>query len=181
MDDLQIIELFFSREESAIRETNAKYGKLCRHIAQNILGNLEDAEECVQDTYLALWNQIPPTRPVNFPAFLCRIARNLSLKKLEYNTAEKRNSNADIPLTELEGILAAECTVESDSLTALINAFLRTEKELPRKIFLRRYWFFDSVSEISRQFSCSESKVKSILFRTRNRLREYLKKEGIDV
>ena len=181
MDDLQIIELFFSREESAIRETDLKYGKLCRHIAQNILGNLEDTEECVQDTYLALWNQIPPLRPVNFSAFLCRIARNLSLKKLEYNRAEKRDTNADIPLTELEGILAADRAVESDDLTALINTFLRSEKELPRKIFLRRYWFFDSVGDIARQFSCSESKVKSILFRTRNRLREYLKKEGIDV
>ena len=181
MDDLQIIELFFSREEAAIRETEAKYGKLCLHIAGNILGNPEDAEECVQDTYLAVWNQIPPTRPANFPAFLCRIARNLSLKKLEYNTAEKRNSDACIPLSELEGILPAKDNVETEDLTALINAFLRTEKELSRKIFLRRYWFFDPVSEIARQFACSESKVKSILFRTRNRLREYLKKEGIEV
>ena len=180
MDDSQILALYFIRDEAAISETETKYGRLCTHIARNILDNPEDAEECVQDTYLALWDAIPPAQPENFSAFVCRIARNLSLKKLEYRSAAKRNAEICIPLSELEAILPAPNT-ESEELGSLISTFLRTEKELPRKIFLRRYWFFDSVSEIAGQFSCSENKVKSILFRTRNRLRNYLKKEGIEV
>lgn len=181
MDDSQIIELYFSRDEAAIRETNVKYGKLCLHISRNILDNPEDAEECVQDTFLAVWNQIPPARPGNFSAFVCKIARNLSLKKLEYNTADKRNTNACIPLSELEAIMPNEQNVESEQLGSIISDFLRTEKADVRIIFLRRYWFFDSVKDIARQCACSESKIKSILFRTRNRLRSYLKKEGIEV
>ena len=180
MDDSQILELYFSRDEAAIRETAAKYGKLCTHIARNILESSEDAEECVQDTYLAVWDAIPPARPDNFSAFVCKIARNLSLKKLEYTTAAKRNADVCIPLSELEAILPAP-QMEVEELGHLISAFLRTEDPLSRKIFLRRYWFFDSVKEIAKQFACSESKVKSILFRTRNRLRDHLKKEGIEV
>jgi len=180
MDDSQIIELYFSRDEAAIRETNVKYGKLCLHIARNILDNPEDAEECVQDTFLAVWNAIPPAHPDNFSAFVCKIARNLSLKKLEYQSAAKRNADICISLTELESILPAP-NMETGDLSRLISAFLKTEKESARKIFLRRYWFFDSVSEIARQCACSESKVKSMLSRTRKKLAAYLQKEGISV
>lgn len=184
MDDAQIIALYLSRDETAIGETETKYGSLCLHIAKNILGNQEDAEECVQDTFLAVWNTVPPTLPENFPAFLCKIARNLSLKKLEYNTAGKRDVNACTPLSELEAILPDNRLApdaESKELGNLITAFLQTEKETARKVFLRRYMFFDSIADIARQFSFRESKVKSILFRTRSRLRDYLKKEGIEV
>ena len=180
MEDSQIIDLFFSRDENAIRETESKYGKLCSHIARNILDNSEDAEECVQDTYLAIWNAIPPARPNHFSAFVCKIARNLSFKKLEYITASKRNAAVCISLTELEAILPAS-HMESNELGSMINAFLRTEDALSRKIFLRRYWCFDSIKEIAQQFYFSENKVKTILFRTRNRLKDYLKKEGIKV
>ena len=102
MDDLTIIELYFDRSEQAIDETDKKYGKLCRSLAGSILSSDEDAEECVSDAYLSVWNTIPPTRPNNFTAFLCRIVRNLSLKRLDYNTAQKRNGNVTVPLAELE-------------------------------------------------------------------------------
>lgn len=182
MDDQQIIGLFLTRDESAIKETETKYGKLCLRICQNILGNPEDAEECVQDTYLTVWNQIPPTQPHNFSAFLCRIARNLALKKLEYSSAAKRSAHMCIPLSEIEAFLP-DCNIsfnlEDEELGAVISAFLRNEKDVNRNVFLRRYWFFDSVSDIAKQYSFSENKVKSMLFRTRNRLRDYLIKEGI--
>lgn len=105
MDDLTIIELYFDRSEQAIDETDKKYGKLCRSLAGNILPSDEDAEECVSDAYWSVWNAIPPTRPNNFTAFLCRIVRNLSLKRLDYNTAQKRNGNVTVPLSELEEVL----------------------------------------------------------------------------
>ena len=184
MDDAQILSLLFAREESAITEIKTKYGKLCLHIAQNILGNPEDAEECVQDTYLAIWNKIPPVRPDNLSAFICKVIRNLSLKKLEYNTAKKRCTDICIPLAEIETILPDKQISPAfgdEELGSLISAFLRTEKENSRKVFLRRYWFFDSIAEIAEMYSFSENKVKSMLFRTRTRLREYLKKEGVEI
>ena len=184
MEDLQIIELYFERNENAIKETDAKYGKLCFRVANNILKNSEDSEECVSDTYLSTWNQIPPTRPNNFMAFLCKITRNLSLKRMKFLTAAKRTSVATVSFDEIEGY------VSDDQLRADINEiehgmifskFLRSEKPDARNVFIRRYWFFDSVSEIAARYSFSESKVKSMLFHTRNRLRDYLKKEGIEV
>ena len=167
MDDLTIIELYFDRSEQAIDETDKKYGKLCRSLAGSILSSDEDAEECVSDAYLSVWNTIPPTRPNNFTAFLCRIVRNLSLKRLDYNTAQKRNGNVTVPLAELE------------ELGKLLSCFLRQEKADARNAFIRRYYFFDTIADIAERYSFSESKVKSMLYHTRNRLRAFLKKEGI--
>lgn len=184
MEDFQIISLFLARDETAITEIRKKYGKLCLHIAHNILSNVEDAEECAQDTYLTLWNKIPPAQPENLSAYLCRVTRNLALKKLEYNTADKRNANACISLSELETILPDDRLspdMDSEELSRLLSTFLMTEKPSARKVFIRRYWFFDSVEDIARMFDFSEAKVKSILFRTRNRLRDFLKKEGVEV
>ena len=184
MDDLQIIDLYFARDEHAIKETDSKYGRLCFRTAKNILTNDEDSEECVNDTYLTLWNKIPPTRPDNFTAFICRITRNLSLKKLELSNAKKRSSNATISLSEIETILPDDRIapgLEDEELGKLINAFLWSEKKDARNVFLRKYWFFDSISDIADRYSFSKSKVKSMLFHTRNRLREFLKKEGIEV
>lgn len=184
MDDLRIIELYFARDEQAISETDTKYGKLCFRVANNILFNNEDSEECVNDTYLSVWNKIPPTRPNNFMAFICKITRNLSLKKLELANAMKRKAAAVISLSELEGTLPDDRIapgVTDEEIGRLISAFLWQEKEEARNVFLRKYWFFDSVSEIGARYSFSESKVKSMLFHTRNRLREYLKKEGVEV
>lgn len=184
MDDLQIIELYFARDERAIKETDSKYGKLCFRVAKNILFDDEDSEECVNDTFLTVWNKIPPTRPNNFTAFICKITRNLSLKKLELSNAGKRSANAVISLSEIEEILPDNRIapgVEEEELGKLISTFLWNEKEDARNVFLRKYWFFDSISDIAGRYSFSESKVKSMLFHTRNRLREFLKKEGIEI
>ena len=184
MEDLQIIELYFARDELAIRETDRKYGKLCFQVANHLLCNNEDSQECVNDTYLTVWNNIPPTRPNHFTAFLCKITRNLSLKKLEFANAAKRSADAILSLSEIEATLPdSRITpgITDEELGKLISAFLRSEKELARNVFLRKYWFFDSVSEIAERYSLNESNVKSMLFRTRNKLREFLKKEGIEV
>ena len=184
MDDLQIIELYFSRDEHAIKETDRKYGKLCFRVAKNLLFNNEDSEECVNDTYLTVWNKIPPTRPNNFIAFICKITRNLSLKRLEVSNAMKRSAGTIISMSELEKALPDQCIapdVEDEELGKLISAFLWSEKALDRNVFLRKYWFFDSISDIAERYSMNENSVKSMLFRSRNRLREFLRKEGIDV
>lgn len=184
MNDIQIIKLYFAREERAIKETDQKYGKMCFQVANNLLLNKEDSEECVSDTYLTLWNKIPPTHPNNFTAFICKITRNLSLKKLELLKAKKRSPDAMVSFSEIEEILpdhriAAE--MSDEELGKYISAFLQKEEVLDRNVFLRRYWFFDSIRDIATRYSMSESKVKSMLFRTRNRLRLFLRKEGIEV
>lgn len=184
MDDTQIIDLYFARNEQAIKETDAKYGKLCFSVANKILENNEDSEECVNDTYLSAWNKIPPTRPNHFPAFLCKITRLISLKKLEFSGALKRSSAIIVSFEELEGILQDQKIspeTDAEDLGRLISSFLRREKEDARNVFLRKYLFFDSVPEIAVRYGLNENTVKSMLFRTRNRLREYLRKEGVEV
>ena len=184
MDDNQIIELYFARSEQAIKETDAKYGKLCFSVANRILENNEDSEECVNDTYLNAWNKIPPTRPNHLSAFLCKITRLISLKKLEFSSALKRTSTVIASFEELEGVLQDQKispATAAEDLGKLISAFLRREKEDVRNIFLRKYFFCDSVSEIAERYRLNENTVKSMLFRTRNRLREYLRKEGVEV
>ena len=183
MEDFQIIELFFERYDNAVKETDAKYGRLCFRVANNILNNNEDSEECVNDTYLCTWNQIPPTRPNNFMAFLCKITRNLSLKRLQFLAAAKRSS-VTVSFDEIDGYVSDDlirADVNDVELGMIISKFLRNEKTEARNVFIRRYFFFDSVSEIAAQYSFSESKVKSMLFHTRNKLRDYLKKEGFEV
>ena len=184
MDDLQIIQLYFARDEQAIRETDRKYGKLCFQVANNLLACREDAEECVNTAYLALWNKIPPTHPKSFKAYICKITRNLSLKKLEFAHAMKRSDHTVVSLSEIEATLPDHRVaqgMEDEELGKRISSFLRKEKELDRNVFLRRYWFFDSISDIASRYALNENSVKSILFRTRNRLRAYLEKEGIVV
>lgn len=156
MDDLSIIELYYMRNEQAIKETDIKYGKLCFSLANNILYSREDSEECVNDTYLSVWNTIPPTRPNNFMAFICKIVRNLSMKKLDFNLALNRTKNVTVSFSELEEILP-DNQVISDSK------------------------FFDSVNDIAERYSFTESKVKNMLYHSRNRLKFFLKKEGIEV
>lgn len=184
MEDDKIIALYFDRDEQAIRETDIKYGRLCHNVAQNILNDPEDSEECVNDTYLSAWNAIPPTRPTRFMAFLCKIVRNLSLKRLDYNLARKRNAGVLVSLSELEAVLPDDRFapgLEDAEIGRLISDFLRTEKQEARAVFIRRYYFFDSVSEIAKRYSFTESRVKTMLLRTRNRLRIYLQKEGVEV
>ncbi|MBR3823564.1 MAG: sigma-70 family RNA polymerase sigma factor [Lachnospiraceae bacterium] len=184
MEDSQIIELYWQRSENAIAETAKKYGKLCRHIAMNIVGNLSDAEECENDTYVSTWNAIPPTRPNVFSAFLTKIVRNIALNRYEYNKARKR-FNADLVLEELEGCVAGKDTVESayeeGVLARILDEFLEKLPKEKRVMFVRRYWYSDSVKDIAKRLQISESKVKTTLFRTRNELQDYLSARGITV
>ena len=184
MDDLRIIELYFERDEQAIKETDKKYGKLCHSIAYNILNNHEDSEECVNDTYVGVWNAIPPTRPNNFTSFVCKIARNLSLKRLEFMKREKRSADTMLSLDELASILPDDRyapDVSDEEVGKLISGFLRAQKEDVRNVFLRKYYFFDSIGDIADRFGFTESKVKNMLFYTRNKLRDYLIKEGVEL
>lgn len=182
MKDEEIIALFFERSEQAITELETRYGTLCRRIALNILGNRQDAEECVNDAYLGLWNAIPPEKPHPLSGYVCRIVRNLSLKKYHANTAEKRNSSYDAALDELEDCLSAPETTESalsaKELTSLLNAFLGTLSKEDRMLFLRRYWFSDSVAELAKSFGISENNTSVRLSRIRGKLKQYLRKEG---
>ena len=144
MEDLMIIELFFARNEQAINETDVKYGRLCFGIANHILSNDEDAKECVNDTYLSVWNKIPPTRPNDFKSFICKIVRNLSIKKLEYNLALKRSKNMTVSYSELENVLQDnDIYDETDyiNIGEIISVFLRHEKEESRNVFIRKYFF----------------------------------------
>lgn len=184
MEDLRIIELYFERDERAIKETDAKYGKLCRSVAYNILNNHEDSEECVNNVYAGVWNAIPPTRPNNFMSFVCKIARNLSLKRLEFIKREKRSRDVLISLEELEDVLPDESyapDVSDEDVGKLISKFLRRQKEDVRNVFIRKYYFFDSIGEIAERYSFTESKVKNMLFYTRNKLKDYLIKEGVEL
>ena len=184
MDDLSIIELYFKRDEAAIKETDAKYGKLCHSIAYNILSSKEDSEECVNDTYIGVWQAIPPTRPDNLMAFVCRIARNLSLKRLEAMKRQKRYHGALVSLDELSLLIPDEKIAENysdEDIGRLISRFLRGEKEASRNVFIRKYYFFDSIRDISARYGFSESKVKNMLYHTRNKLKEFLIREGVEI
>ena len=184
-NDEGVIELFFERSEQAIKELDGKYGKVFHSLSFKILNNHQDAEECVNDSYLGTWNAIPPAKPNPLFAFVCKIVRNVSLKRYEKNTAAKRNSNYDIAMDELEDCLASPNTVEKElsdrELTEIIGSFLNSLSAENRVIFLRRYWYFDSVKAIARRYGFGQSKVKMMLHRTRETLRDYLAKEGIFV
>ncbi len=184
MNDERIIGMFFERAEEALEEFSAKYGAYCRSIAKNILGNEEDAEECFSDTLLVLWNRIPPEKPKNLCAFAGRITRNFSLNRLKMNSAEKRGGGTkDSVLSELEECIPDKTSVEAqfdeDEFAAFINGFLLSQPETKRNIFIRRYWYLQSVSQIAESYGMGESKVKSILFRMRKQLKKELEKEGI--
>lgn len=184
MDDRQIVELYWNREEQAIKETQMKYGSYCYSIAHHILQNREDAEESVNDTYLGAWKSMPPHRPQYLSAFLGKITRNLSLKKWRERHAAKRGGGeVALTLEELKDCIPAPKTVEDEiearALAEIIDSFLRDCPAEERQIFLCRYWFFDSVKEIAGEFGCSESKVKMRLLRTREKLRERLEQEGV--
>ena len=185
MDDNEIIELYWARKEAAIEETSLKYGGLCTSIAQNILSNYEDSKECVNDTYFAVWNAIPDARPNIFSAFIGRITRNLALKKYEYISASKRNPAAITSFEELgdcvSGIDSVESEAESKQVESMIDKFLWQQREEKRSVFIRRYWYFDSIESICQSTGFSKSKVKSLLYEMRQKLRAYLESEGIEV
>ena len=184
MDDSKIIELYMARSEQAISETSQKYGRYCHYIAYSILHNDEDSEECVNDAYLRAWNSIPPKRPKRLKAFLGRITRNLSLNKLEKLSAEKRGSGqASLILDELAECLPSEedtvHIVDNVVIKDILDRFLGGLPAETRKIFVRRYWYMSPIKEIADEYGLSESKVTVTLFRTREKLKNVLEKEGI--
>ena len=184
MDDNQIVNLYWKRSENAISETDKKYGRYCHYIAYNILCDEEDSRECVNDTYLKAWEAIPPHRPNRLAAFLGKITRNISLNRYKYNNADKRSAGqVPLVLEELqECIPSAESTeqvIDDLSLAVIFNQFLSGLSEERRNIFMRRYWYLNSVKEIARDFEMSESKVKMSLLRSRNELKRLLEEEGI--
>jgi len=177
-----IVELFNRRDETAIREISAKYGSYFRKIAMNILQNAEDSEECVNDAYLKAWNAIPPDNPPVLPAYIGKITRNLSINKYNRKNAAKRGSGeAALILDELENCVSGggESEFDAKETGKVITAFLGKQSKESRVVFIRRYWYADSVAEISKRFGMNQNKVKTLLFRTRNKLREHLLKEGV--
>lgn len=183
LKDQLIIKLFFERSERAIVELSRKYGKLCKSLANNILKNEQDAEECVNDAYLAAWNMIPPKEPNPLSSYICRITRNLSLKRYRFNTAKKRNSYYDVILEEIADCLSAGEEVEDKILmremSERVNFFLGKMKKKDRVIFVQRYWFCDSISEIAQKMGVSTNYVTVHLHRTREKLKKYLESEGM--
>ena len=183
MTDTEIINLFFERSEQAIDELAKKHGNAVARVARNILGNEQDTEECVNDTYLGTWNAIPPHRPTPLRTFVCKIARNLATKKYHVNTAEKRNSQYDLALDELEEYLADNSSVEeaydAKELAEAINGFMATLNYTDRFIFTRRYWYSDPVQDIAKMAHSTTNSVTVRLFRIREKLRHYLAKEGL--
>lgn len=184
MEDNQIIDLYFARSEAAIAQTAAKYGNYCYRIADNILSSREDAQECVNDTYLAAWNAMPPKRPGILSAFLGKITRNISLDRWKRRTARKRGGGeAALSLEELDECLTGgqlpEREVERRELLRAINRFLDALPETQRDIFVCRYWYLDSIEDIGTRFGYSQSKVTTILFRLRKKLAAHLEKEGL--
>ncbi|MBE6850431.1 MAG: RNA polymerase sigma factor [Ruminococcus sp.] len=181
MTDASIIELYFSRSEEAIAGTKAQYGRLVRHIIAGILKSTQDVEECENDTYLCVWNTIPPNHPHSLKAYLAVIARNMALKRYEYLHAEKRNAEFSVSFEELAECICdnAQDAQHSDSeLRDTINGFLKTLKADHRRVFLLRYWQGCSIEEIMQQCGFSKSKTESMLFRTRHKLRKYLTERG---
>ncbi len=184
MDDTQIVELYWARKETAIEETAAKYGSYCRSIAGNILQNPDDAEECVNDTWLGAWNSMPPHRPSVLSTFLGKLTRRISIDKWRHVNAKKRgDGQLPLILSELEDCISDGNSIEEETerklLAEVIATFVKSLPETEQKVFLCRYWYMDSVSSIASRFRFSESKVKSMLSRTREKLRVRLEKEGL--
>lgn len=185
MEDKEIIDLYLARSESAIAETAAKYGNLIKSVAYGILRNHADSEECENDTYYAAWNRIPPQIPACFHAFLGRIARNIALDRHDYYTAEKRNREMEVLLSELgevrSGGEGTEGALDAREVSECISAYLHTKERAKRAVFVRRYWYCDPVAKIAADCGFSESKVKSMLMRMRKELKIYLERNGLDV
>lgn len=181
MDDAKIISLLFARAEAAIEALAHRFGAQLYRIAMNILHSGRDAEECVNDTYLALWNAIPPERPDPLCAYTYRTGRNIALKKHRNNTAQIRNSTYDLSLDELAGCIPDDRlweTLDAKELGRTIDRFLDTQSKENRIIFLKRYWFGDSVRQIAGDTGLREGTVSVRLSRIRNALKDYLYKEG---
>jgi RNA polymerase sigma-70 factor (ECF subfamily) len=185
MEDQQIVDLYFARSESAITETDRKYGRYCHSIAYNILEDHEDAKEIVNDTYFKAWNTIPPNRPDPLKPYVGMISRHLSLDRYEEYHTQKRGGQVPLVLEEL-----AECIPDNDSredigesvaLKDALAKFIRSLPDKTQRIFLRRYWYASSVAEIAEEYGMRENSVNVLLHRTRKKLKDHLQKEGFDL
>ncbi len=185
MDDSRIVELYLKRDEKALSETSVKYGRFLGFLAMNVLSVKEDAEECVNDTYVTAWNRIPPVIPESLKAFLGRITRDLAISKYRANHAAKRYSGMDVLLSELEDVLPSEESVdrniERNELAAVINRWLETLSAENRVDFVRRYWYGDSVKAIAFDRGISANTLTQRLFNLRKGLKEHLEREGMPV
>lgn len=184
MTDAQIIELYWSRNEDAIRETDMAYGRKLHTLAERIVQNNEDAQECVSDTYLKTWDTIPPQRPQYFFAYIAKICRNFALGVLDWKNAAKRKGEVVALTAEMEACIPDpqhERRLEGEELGRILNRFLETLSYESRVIFLRRYWYLDTVAEIADRCGITQSKVKTQLHRSRAKLAAFLEKEGITV
>ena len=186
MNDEEIVQLYWARSEAALIQSNNKYGAYCRSIAQNILQSSQDAEECVNDTWLAAWNAIPPTKPDCLRAFLGKLTRNFALTCYRKHQAQKRGgTQVDIALSELEECIPSlehvEQVVEQVVLSEALGAFLRGLPLEKRRVFVRRYWYLSPIAEIAADYGISQSKTASMLMRMRKQLKSYLEQEGITI
>lgn len=184
MEDEKIIELYWIRSEDAIRETDAAHGAKLHDLSYRIVQNREDAQECVNDTYLKAWNTIPPQRPNYFFAYLAKICRFLSFGRLDWNNAAKRSADVVQLTAEMELCIPDRCQSwqrSEQQIGDVLNRFLDSLPRRSRMIFLRRYWYADSIGEIARRYQMSQSSVKTQLHRTRSKLRAFLEQEGIAV
>ena len=186
MEDFDIVEMYWDRNEDAIYHTDKKYNRYCSGIACSILFNAEDTKDCVNETWLKAWQTIPPQRPEKLGPYLGRITRNLALNMYEKLTAQKRGGrHLDVFLDELSEVIGEDSNVDryidEKVLTDLITKFLRKQNEITRKVFVRRYWYMSSTRDIARAYGLTESNVKVMLMRTREKLREYLIGEGYDL
>ena len=180
MNDQDIIDLYFARNEQAIAETQKSYGKVCMQVSMNILDSRPDAEECVSDTYLKTWNAIPPTRPQSLCAFVCRIARNLSLSRLRDLRRQKRNQDLTLSLDELEACIPAAME-DAGELASLLNSFLESLDETNRVLFMGRYWYSYAIDDLAAQMGLTDKAVYMRLHKTREKLRAYLAERGYRV
>ena len=184
MDDSKIIELFFARNEDAIKHTDDAYGRRLFHLADNIVHNDQDAEESVNDTYMKAWDTIPPQRPEHFFGYIAKICRNFALKRIDWQKAKKRNAEVVTLTQEMENCIPdtyRDMEADERELGRILDAFLRTLTPENQMVFLRRYWYVDTIAEIAVRYGISESAVQMRLNRTRSKLAMYLAKEGIKV
>jgi len=184
MDDTAIIELFWAKNQDAIAETDKAYGRCLQGIAQRIVLVREDAQECVSDTYYKAWETIPPTRPNHLFAYLAKICRHVALGMLDWKNAAKRKAEVVSLTTEMEACIPdsrRDAVLEEKELGRILSSFLRTLSTENRMIFLRRYWYVDTIAEIAQRYGMTESKVKMQLSRTRKKLSAFLEQEGITV
>lgn len=182
MEDLQIIDLYFERNETAIAETASKYGRFCHNIALNILSIDADAEECINDTYLQAWNSIPPQRPAKFRAWLGRVVRNIAINLWNKKHCQKRYAGMEQVFEELEDCIPSpetvECQIEEKELTEVINTWLTSLSRDDRVLFVRRYWYGQAVNKLAKEVGMESKKLARRMYGLRQNLKSTLEKEG---